>query len=69
MDTTFDPIMKVKSEAELNSLLYGEKIEGLKIRASKGDRRAKAELDGELGTSERDYQPSDEGMHWSDRPE
>ena len=61
-----DPIELCKSENDLNNLLYEEKIYDLKVRASKGDRRARAQLDGELGASERDYQPSDNGTHWSD---
>ena len=35
-------------------------------KALKGDRRAKAQLIGELGEREFDYQPSDNGTHLSD---
>lgn len=63
---TTDPIMNCKSEAELDSLLYKEKIDTLTHQASKGDRRAKAQIVGELGESEFDYQPSDNGTHVSD---
>ena len=49
-----DPIMFVKNEDDLNSFLYGEKIDELVYKTSRGDRRAKAELVGELGEREFD---------------
>ena len=44
-----DPIMSIKSPEELESLLYGEKIDELIYQASRGNRRALAEVKGELG--------------------
>ena len=61
-----DPILKTTSAEDLSNFLYKEKIDELKYRAYKGDRRARAEVIGELGLGEIDYTPKDEGMHYSD---
>ena len=57
-----DPILKTTSAEDLSNFLYKEKIDELKHRAYKGDRRARAEVIGELGLDEIDYTPKDEGI-------
>lgn len=61
-----DQILKTTSAEDLSNFLYKEKIDELKHRAYKGDRRARAEVIGELGLDEMDYTPKDEGTHISD---
>ena len=57
IDPNEDPIMKVKNIQELESFLYGEKIDEFLYQASKGNRRTKAQVIGELGEREFDNLP------------